>query len=345
LAPVMPALPEIPEGLGAILAALGHQAPWQAEIAGSAGSGRIYWRVGTWPESHILLQSHPGDADYVRFLSISRHLRDAGLRVPRILGSDDDRRLVLLEDLGSTLLFAQARDAGFPGEGDPAALERAYLPALDALARWQERGTAALPGCPELSDRVFDLGPLLWESSYFARRCAEESYDLPPERLAEPALLAELARLAQRVESHPRVLMHRDFQSQNLMSRDDGIWFVDYQGARAGSCWYDLASLLWDPYVALPMDVRKRLFQRWLEQMPCGPEDKAWRALLDAALQRVMQALGAYGFLSRRKGLPWFAQFLKPGLTILHATVLEHGEMPALKSLVDELVAREPLPL
>jgi hypothetical protein len=146
------------------------------------------------------------------------------------------------------------------------------------------------------------------------------------------------------VEAHPRVLMHRDFQSQNLLSRDDGIWFVDYQGARPGSRWYDLGSLLWDPYVALPMDLRRRLFLRWLELEPAASPERAWNELLDAALQRVMQALGAYGFLSRRKGLPWFGQFLVPGLSILSETLAEHGSMPALSSLVEELLQRGPLP-
>jgi aminoglycoside/choline kinase family phosphotransferase len=199
--------------------------------------------------------------------------------------------------------------------------------------------------CPDLVDRVFDLGPLLWESSYFARRCAEESFGLAPERLAEPALLSELAHLALRVAAHPRVLMHRDFQSQNLMSRPDGIWFVDYQGARPGSRWYDLASLLWDPYVALPMDLRRRLFHRWMDLGPPASRDRAWNDLLDAALQRVMQALGAYGFLSRRKGIAWFAQYLVPGIAILSETLAEHGAMPALSALVGELRRLEPLPV
>ena len=339
-----PGFPEIPEGVERLLRDLGHEPPWNASVAGSAGSGRVYWRIGVRPRSHILLQSHEGDADYGRFLSISRSLRRAGLKVPLLHGSDDRRRMVVLEDLGSELLFSQARKAGFPGAGDPAALERAYLPALDSLLQWQRSGGAAIPGCPELSDRVFDLGPLLWETSYFARRCAEESFGLPAERLAEPALLAEFARLAGRVESHPRVLMHRDFQSQNLISREDGIWFLDYQGARAGSCWYDLASLLWDPYVALPMELRRTLFLRWLERSPVRSPEVAWEELLDAALQRIMQALGAYGFLSRRKGIPWFSQFLVPGLAILSETVSERGGMPALSSVVAELRSRDPLP-
>jgi aminoglycoside/choline kinase family phosphotransferase len=340
------AVPEISPEIEAVLSRLGHRRPFSPEVAGSAGSGRVYWRIQTDALSHILLQSHPGDVDYDRFLTITRHLRDSGLRVPDVHGSDDRARQVVLEDLGSVLLLSQAKEAGFPGQGDRPALRKTYQPALWALEEWQRTGTRDMARCPVLCDRVFDLGPLLWESSYFARRCAEESFGLPPERLAEPALLSELGRLALRVEGHRRVLMHRDFQSQNLMSRPDGIWFIDYQGARQGSCWYDLASLLWDPYVGLPMELRRELFEDFLSMRSMTEDtEKAWQDVLDAALQRVMQALGAYGFLSRHKGLPWFAGFLRPGIEILCQTVAERGGMPALALLADELRHRETLPV
>lgn len=339
------ALPVLSPTIDGILRSLGHVQPFEVAVAGSAGSGRVYWRIGRAPDSHILLVSHSQDADYDRFLSVSRHLRACGLDVPEIFGSDDSARQVVLEDLGSTLLLQKAHEAGFPGDGNAAALREAYVPALRALARWQEVGTRDMHGCPDLVNRVFDLGPLLWETSYFSRRCAEESYGLPPERLAEPELLAELHRLASRVEFHERRLMHRDFQSQNLMCRGGDVWFIDYQGARPGSRWYDLASLLWDPYVAMPMDLRRNLFGQFLSLAPAPSADEAWEQLLDAALQRVMQALGAYGFLSRRKNLPWFSRFLAPGIEILEATLAERGGHVALRSLVSELRGREPLPL
>ena len=338
-------LPALSPVVDRILEELGHVAPFEASVAGSAGSGRVYWRIGKPPASHILLVSHPLDADYHRFISISRHLRGTGLEVPEIFGSDDLLRQVVLEDLGSTLLLQKAREAGFPGDGDAAALRSAYLPALAALARWQDVGTSRMEECPDLVNRVFDLGPLLWETSYFSRRCAEESFGLPPERLAEPEILAELHRLAMRVEHHERTLMHRDFQSQNLMCRGEAVWFIDYQGARPGSRWYDLASLLWDPYVAMPMALRQELFGQFVSIAPAPSADEAWEQLLDAALQRVMQALGAYGFLSRRKGIPWFSKFLLPGIALLDETLAARGGHVALRGLVAELRSREPLPL
>jgi len=336
-------LPSISPRLEVLLQELGHTLPFEVSVAGSAGSGRVYWRIGTLPQSHILLVSHAEDADYERFLHVSSHLLGAGLKVPRIFGSDDEVRQVVVEDLGSELLLARMHAAGFPGEGDLEALEKDYEAVVDALAAWQEVGTATMATCPSLTDRVFDREALLWETQYFAHRCARDAYGLSEVRLADAVLQKELNDLALRVEAHDRVLMHRDFQSQNLMWRGGEPWFIDYQGARAGSRWYDLASLLWDPYVQIPMNNRFRLFLRYTER--CRVEDGplAWQQLQDASLQRVMQALGAYGFLSGPKGLPWFRQFLSPALRILRITVDERGGMPALLALVTEMEAKGPI--
>ncbi|MCB9497464.1 MAG: phosphotransferase [Fibrobacteria bacterium] len=335
-------LPVIRPDISAILENLGHVQPFEVTVAGSAGSGRVYWRIGAPPQSHILLVSHREDADYERFLSVSRHLRRVGFAVPEIHGSDDAVRQVVLEDLGSELLLSRAHSQGFPGAGDLEALENDYEIVVDALVDWQLRGTPTMADCPSLTDRVFDREALTWETGYFAHRCAQDAYGLPARRLEDPALQAELHALALRVEGHERVLMHRDFQSQNLMWRDGKPWFIDYQGARAGSRWYDLASLLWDPYVQIPMNNRFRLFLRYCDRSPVADGPLAWQQLQDAALQRVMQALGAYGYLSGTKGLPWFRQFLVPALASLGSTLEERGDMPALSALVREMQEKGP---
>lgn len=336
-------LPTLSPRVETLLEELGHAKPFEVTVAGSAGSGRVYWRIGQIPSSHILMVSHDLDADYDRFLVVSKQLREAGLKVPRVFGSDDEVRQVVVEDLGSELLLARMHAAGFPGEGDLLLLEQDYEAVVDELVRWQDLGTAAMPSCPVLNDRVFDRDALLWETGYFAHRCAQDAFGLPADRLEEPALRAELDALASRVEAHDRVLMHRDFQSQNLMWREDGPWFIDYQGARSGSRWYDLASLLWDPYVRMPMNNRFRMFLRYAEHGKIEDGPLAWQQLQDAALQRVMQALGAYGFLSGTKGLVWFRQFLEPGVKILRETLEERGGMPALLALAKELETKKPL--
>lgn len=111
--------------------------------------------------------------------------------------------------------------------------------------------------------------------------------------------------------------MHRDFQSQNIMITKRNIpKIVDYQGARIGPPAYDIASLLGDPYYRLADDMRERLLNYYIKKINVVQEEQSQSAkghliiteqeirksLLPCWLQRHMQALGAYGFLSKVKG-------------------------------------------
>ena len=109
--------------------------------------------------------------------------------------------------------------------------------------------------------------------------------------------------------------MHRDFQSQNLMIQfDSSVRIIDYQGSRLGSIYYDLASLLLDPYILLPDDEIDELLRYYhAKALNPLPFEEMFRHFLLAAAQRVMQALGAYCFLSRVKGLPQFQAYIDPG--------------------------------
>lgn len=319
----------------AILVGLGHEPPFEATLAGAAGSGRHYWRIGERPDGHIVLASHEGDADYDRFLHVSRALRKAGLRVPQVYGHQDEIRQVVLEDLGSSLhLDRMHRRAGKPAEQ-----EALCKTVVHALVQWQEKGTAAIPGCSWLGDRHFDHEALRWETDYFLRRYLGDVCGLGDAPAHDAALIAEFEMLATRVAAHEQVLMHRDFQSQNLMWRGDEVWFIDYQGCRWGSQWYDLGSFLWDPYVQLPAGMRLRLFEEFAKARGLDP-DTGWLAFLEASLQRLMQALGAYGFLSRHKGLAWFAQYLEPGRDLLDQALAAHGGLPVLRSTLRKTMGR-----
>jgi aminoglycoside/choline kinase family phosphotransferase len=122
--------------------------------------------------------------------------------------------------------------------------------------------------------------------------------------------------------------MHRDLQSRNIMVKDNTIYFIDFQGGRMGPIQYDLASLLHDPYVNLPEHIKTVLFKYCVNKLKIMIEINA-QAFASGywfcSITRLMQALGAFGYLSRVKGKTYFESYIPVALTTLQRE-LENSE-------------------
>jgi hypothetical protein len=93
--------------------------------------------------------------------------------------------------------------------------------------------------------------------------------------------------------------MYRDFQSRNVMLKDNKVYFIDYQGGRRGALQYDLASLLYDGKADIPQPVREELFEFYLDELEkiiAVDRYEFMRFYKGFVLIRIMQAMGAYGF-------------------------------------------------
>jgi aminoglycoside/choline kinase family phosphotransferase len=175
-----------------------------------------------------------------------------------------------------------------------------------------------------------------WEQHYFFEHFLLHSSRLPPGEVEALYEGNDWKALAQDLASRPRYLVHRDFQSRNVMIRDGKVYLIDYQGLRWGRPEYDLASLLLDPYVDLDADQRQALLQFYHQQH----RQDSWEDFMDlywrCAAQRLMQALGAYGNLGRRLGKEEFLAFIPVALPRLRQ-VLESGNLlPNLREALED---------
>ncbi len=290
------------------------------------GSDRGFWRLHDGETPAVLMKCPPDDPDFARYVAIGRFLQGEGLGGPAVYGHDDTDGSVLMEDLGDDTLYRLA-------QSDPARAADRYRRALDLLVALQTKGTDALPACSAAAERVFDAETVRWEHDYFRERFLVGVAGLEAADLA--VLDDDLARVGEAVLAQPRVLMHRDFQSQNILLREGQARFVDFQGARRGPYAYDLMSLLRDPYVDLGADDRAELLDHYRDALDAAGRPAPGTFARDCAaagLQRVMQALGAYGYLSNVKGKPGFRAHIPLGVRhlreLLAAWRILPGEAP-----------------
>jgi len=175
-----------------------------------------------------------------------------------------------------------------------------------------------------------------WERDYFTNHFVHGLCGIRcPAALAQ-TLDSELSSLAGRLLKGKRCLIHRDLQSQNVMIRDQEPFLIDFQGMRLGNPLYDLGSLLCDPYVNFSESQRGELLSsyRGLAGLEAAREDFD-RAFWEASAQRLMQALGAYGYLGRVRGLKSYLQHVPAGLSNLTLAARNANTLPHLSELLE----------
>ena len=147
-----------------------------------------------------------------------------------------------------------------------------------------------------------------------------------------------LADIVSGFSMHP---MHRDFQSQNIFLRGEKLFILDFQGARTGHFLYDVASLLKDPYVNMDVEMEESILKGYFEFLKSMVFfEKSYDEFIYqynlVALQRLMQALGAYGFLGLKKGKRQFLQYIDPALSLLNRTIEGVDGFPRILEIVRE---------
>jgi len=270
------------------------------------GSDRQFYRLSKDSATNVLMISHENDADFQRFLDIGEFFCKIGVPAPFIHGCDLDSYAVLMDDMGQNTLYDLVVNSN-----DEECVETLYKKVIRLSALLHTEGTKRLDEC-ENSIRIFDYDYLRWETSYFAQNFLVNYCSVSEEQVAE--LEPFFHSLAESVLAQPQVLMHRDFQSQNIVVDGDEIGFVDFQGARVGGIGYDAMSLINDPYVGLSKELRVNLKRYYCEELNSFDvqisSDEFDMACVTAGLQRAMQALGAYTFLSMQKGKTNYLEFI-----------------------------------
>src|SRR5206468_5050102 len=217
------------------------------------GSDRKFYRIRCSAEQALILVKYNLEREENRhYVPIANFLGTHGIRVPEIYFHDPDEGLIWLEDLGECDIYSYRHESWL--------VRRAfYESALDQIATLH-----ALPEsvCVEMKEHLpaeFDAELYRWEQNYFFKNCLGRYFKLENTRRAALAALPGLKEIAQLLASFPRVLVHRDFQSQNIIMRNGQAYLIDFQGMRPGLAEYDLASLLYDPYVDLAEAERAEL--------------------------------------------------------------------------------------
>ena len=313
------------------------------EAISSDGSTRRFWRlsVADKPLCIIAAPLTKSDSEIKESRSawyIGTHLYQKGCPVPEVIGWHQESGLLLFEDLGNERLHGLVVQSNTSAPDVPRVKDY-YREVICKLVHMQVEGAVNFDSDWCWDGAHYDKDLMLGrESGYFLNAFWIDLLQLDPMEgiHGECEYLAEIA-----AEAPADYFLHRDFQSRNIMIAGDQPRFIDFQGGRFGPLGYDLASLLIDPYSDLTCSLQEEFEDAYIDEITkCVKlRPSSFRKEFDVlALQRNLQIIGAFSFLSRVRGKSFFADYLHPALQAAKYRLERplFADMPLMKEMIDQ---------
>lgn len=283
------------------------EAEWEA--LHREGSHRKYFRVRGRDNSLVFCQTYPFLEENDDFVSLSLFLKKQALKVPEIIATYPQKGWILLEDGGSIYLETIVRE--LQAKKEFSKIKEYYAEVIKELYRWHK-----LTNIPEfVKRRFFDKNKFTFEINFFLEKIKKFNLYTPP--LEVVTFLEDTVDFL--CSKSDFVFTHRDFHSRNILYRSYDVadfTIIDYQDARMGLPWYDLSSLLLDPYVEIDRELVQELFGYYysLLELPESEKEYHLHVFYLQGFQRLVKALGSFLYLGLEQGKENFFKAILPGI-------------------------------
>ena len=304
------------------------------ETIPQSGGDRVYYRIKTANGSYIATSNY-NIQENEAFLYFSEHFKKAWCPVPEIYFVNENKTQYLQQDVGNTSLLNILET-----EGHSDHVYVLFQKSLLALANLQVSGDKELDYNYCITSNAFGKQAILSDLLYF-KYYFLDTLKIPYDK---EKLVLEFETLSTSLSNaEHKYFMFRDFQSRNIIVKNDAVHFIDYQGGMKGAVQYDVASLVWQAKAELSDEWKTNLLHYYitcLETILQQPVDKTRfeEEYNGYVLIRLLQVLGAYGFrgLFERKAhfltsiplalqnLEWFILNKKMGLGLPELERLLH---------------------
>lgn len=304
-------------------------------------STREYFRI-RWFEKAAIACVYPFNdlcqGQFEACLDVTNVFLTEKLPVAQILAADDEKKIIIHEDFGDTIL----RDVLL--KADESERERLLNKAISMIARIQTATPKAFELNSISSKLKFDEEKLLWELNFFKQHYFESLMKLSLSKSENKALENEFIELSRELENHAKVLCHRDFHAANLMLQNGELKIIDHQDARIGAASYDLVSLLLDRVTTLPtpkwLAEKRRFFLDEREKL--GLENLNENEYADEfrlqTVQRCLKAIGTFSFQSAFREKTYFIQYIKPMFQIVLRACENLERFPNLQKVIQQQI-------
>jgi aminoglycoside/choline kinase family phosphotransferase len=307
------------------------------KLTGDA-STRKYYRIWTSGTSYVACLDNPtiDPNDEPTFLKLQRVLQTENVRVPLIFDKDLGTGYILEEDLGDVTFLKDIAQISTKDEEF-----NYYKKAIDLMAAIHNVDTAKYKD-ESFTKLAFDTEKLFAEMEFTKKYFLKMYLGLDVTTSGIDALYKRLYNMCYMLSSEPRVLVHRDYHSRNLMIKNGEQVVIDFQDARMGTPLYDLVSLLEDCYYQLDNANKDKLikyyFNEYFKKIDPTKSFEQYMYIYDMmTIQRVFKAIGSFAYIyADRKDLR-YVKYIGYAFEKVRAVMLSHEDFAKERKILSSL--------
>jgi aminoglycoside/choline kinase family phosphotransferase len=315
--------------------------PESLDVLPQSGSDRRYFRL--FGNGKSVIGTYGANVrENETFLYFSKHFKKKTLAVPELYAMSENGMYYLQEDFGDVSLLNHLESQGLVQP-----VYDLFRKSLETLADLQVKGDKDLDYEKCLTNTEFGKQAIMADLLYF------KYYFL--DGLAKPynkqKLIDDFEALSTYLtHTEYKYFMFRDFQSRNIMiTPDNNVHFIDYQGGMKGAPQYDVASMLWQARANLPEEWKKDLLEDYMTAFEKLIGSQLERSIFRSqyngyVLIRMLQVLGAYGFRGLFERKAQFLTAIPLGIKNLRGFIQTHNigiSLPEFRRVLDLCVADE----
>ena len=243
----------------------------------------------------------------IAYSGINKFLRDKGIYTPKSINKLFGEGIIEIEDLGDKTLLHYVRQSRNK--------LNLYKKCVDVILKIQKIKPVKkikLDSKKQFNLSIYNAKNLHKESDLFFNWYLPGVLGKKKSSKHKIKIKKELNKLYKRIFFKNQFIVHRDFHVSNIMPNKGKFGVIDTQDIIIGNPTYDLASLIDDVRIKIPISLKNKIFQYYLKK--CSIKKKETHLLKNdfdiLSIQRNLKILGIFYRLFKRDNKPQYLKYI-----------------------------------
>ena len=242
----------------------------------------------------------------IAYSAINKFLRGKGIHTPKTISQHYSEGILEIEDFGDNTLLHFVRKSKN--------ILPLYKKSIDVILKLQKIkpiNKIKIKPNQNLKFDNYNLKNLHKESDLFLNWYLPGILGKRKSKKFKTKIKIELNKLYKQIYFKNKFIVHRDFHVSNIMPIRRKLGIIDTQDVILGNPMYDVASLIDDVRIEIPLQIKNKVFQYYFKKSSLRKKMYFLKNDFDIlSIQRNLKILGIFYRLNKRDKKPQYLKYL-----------------------------------